>query len=493
LNRVLDLEAVEQSGVDHHALGDVGVGRLVDVSARDDLDDRQAELLRELPVALVVRGDGHDRAGAVAHQHVVRHPDRDFPPGRGVDRAHAVDFDAGLLLVELGALEVRLVRGELAVERDLLEVSNLPAVALDQRMLRRHDHVGRAEQRVRPGCEHAQRVPGRERKVDLRALGAADPVALLHLDLLDEVELVEAVEQFLRVVGDAQHPLALDLAHDLAAATLADAADDLLVRKAHLAARAPVDRHLHLVGEAGLVELQEDPLRPLVVLRVGRRDLAVVVEREPEPLQLRAESLHVFFRDDRRVDAVLDRVVLGRQPERVVADREQHVVALHAPLARDDVHRGVRARVADVQPRPGRVRELDQRIELRPLVRFVRGERVDFVPVPLPLLFDCARGIRGDVVHGNTSFPKIGALRQRDGRRTHLSRYHSCWPKAHSTPCNGGKPPSENMDAPGRVPPAAPPPRTDRRLSERARKAYCFRSQHSDYSRSAADMSSGAC
>ena len=34
--------------------------------------------LRELEVALVVRGHGHDRAGAVAHQHVVGDPDRDL-------------------------------------------------------------------------------------------------------------------------------------------------------------------------------------------------------------------------------------------------------------------------------------------------------------------------------------------------------------------------------------------------------------------------------
>ena len=45
--------------------------------AGDDADDRQAEGRRELEVALVVAGDGHDRAGAVAHQDVVGDPDRD--------------------------------------------------------------------------------------------------------------------------------------------------------------------------------------------------------------------------------------------------------------------------------------------------------------------------------------------------------------------------------------------------------------------------------
>src|SRR4029453_12833327 len=39
--------------------------------------DRQAEALGELPVALVLAGHGHDRARAVAEQHVVGDPDRD--------------------------------------------------------------------------------------------------------------------------------------------------------------------------------------------------------------------------------------------------------------------------------------------------------------------------------------------------------------------------------------------------------------------------------
>ena len=56
---------------------------------RDDLPHRQPVRLRELEVALVVRGHGHDRAGAVVHQHVVGDPDRD---PLAVDR---VDDDSG--------------------------------------------------------------------------------------------------------------------------------------------------------------------------------------------------------------------------------------------------------------------------------------------------------------------------------------------------------------------------------------------------------------
>ena len=41
------------------------------VGRGDHAPDRQVELRRERVVALVVRGHGHDRAGAVLHQHVV--------------------------------------------------------------------------------------------------------------------------------------------------------------------------------------------------------------------------------------------------------------------------------------------------------------------------------------------------------------------------------------------------------------------------------------
>ena len=51
----------------HDALGDL-------IVALDHRDDRQAELAGELEVAVVVRGHGHDGAGAVAHHHVVGDP-----------------------------------------------------------------------------------------------------------------------------------------------------------------------------------------------------------------------------------------------------------------------------------------------------------------------------------------------------------------------------------------------------------------------------------
>ena len=55
--------------------------------------------------------------------------------------------------------------------------------------------------------------------------------------------------------------------------------------------------------------------------------------------------------------AGLHRVLLGRQPERVVAQAVQHVLAEHPVEARDDVGGDVAQRVAHVQPGAARVRE----------------------------------------------------------------------------------------------------------------------------------------
>jgi len=247
-------------------------------------------------------------------------------------------------------------------------------------------------------------------------------------------------------------------AHDGVAAALAAALYNLLIRQHGAERGAPVDWHLCLVRQPAAEELQEDPLRPAVVARVGRAHLAVPVvgeacgkrknlsagvlpdrrlpfgcegwddrrsrgrsvkvesgrlpytldaplpknstvkmpdactpvnpishaamlhasrrmprlprapsqapktrngaNRPADPatypfigpaaprgrtqrLQLLAEARDVALGGDARVRARLQRVLLCGQPERVPADRVQHVVALHAPQARDDVRRRV--------------------------------------------------------------------------------------------------------------------------------------------------------
>jgi hypothetical protein len=64
----------------------------------------------------------------------------------------------------------------------------------------------------------------------------------------------------------------------------------LLVGEHSAQGRAPIDGDLSLVSEALLKELQEDPLGPLVVLLVRRRQLPLPVVAEAKRLQLRGRK-----------------------------------------------------------------------------------------------------------------------------------------------------------------------------------------------------------
>jgi hypothetical protein len=255
----------------------------------DHRDDRQLELHRELVVAFVVRRDGHDGAGTVAHQHVVGDPDGHARAVDGIDGVGAAE-DAGLFLGQIGALEVALGRGGLAVGVDRRPVFR-GGEGLDQRVLRGEDHVGAAEERVRAGGEDLQRSgAGRfEGEQNLRAVAAADPGLLHPFRGFRPVDVLEVGQQALRIGGDAQHPLAQVAAFDRKAADLALAVDNLLVGQHGAELRAPPHRALVDIGEAALEQLEEDPLRPAEVLRIRGVDFPLPVVGEAERLDLAPE------------------------------------------------------------------------------------------------------------------------------------------------------------------------------------------------------------
>src|SRR4029079_18595037 len=108
------LYAVELAGV-HETPGRVLDERrlqrrvLVLPGAGNDTHDRKREHVRELEIALVVSGHGHDRTGSVLHEHVVGDPDRNGRAGRRIDGVAARE-DAGLLLVHFPRNDVLALR-----------------------------------------------------------------------------------------------------------------------------------------------------------------------------------------------------------------------------------------------------------------------------------------------------------------------------------------------------------------------------------------------
>ena len=385
-----DGQAVQEAGVDEGAGGHIGKGGLVQVGrgiALDDFDDGQTELLCELPVAGIVGGHGHDGTGAVGSQNIVGDEDGDLLVVHGVDAHDALQLHAGLLLVQLAALKVALAGSFGLICLDSLCILNGAVVQplLDHGMLRGDDHIGGTEQGVAAGGVNGQGITCGGAEVDLCAVAAADPVLLLGSDALDVIQPVQTVDELVGIGRDLQHPLALDAVDDLAAAALAHAVDHFFVGQDALAAGAPVDVHFLLVGQAVLVQLQEDPLGPLVVFGVGGVDLAVPVEGEAQSLELLTEMIHVLLGDDGRVDVVLHGEVLGGQAKGIPAHRVEHVVAVLAALPAHHVQCRIAAGVAHMQARTRRIRELDEGVELGLAVVDLGVEGLFVLPHLLPL------------------------------------------------------------------------------------------------------------
>ncbi len=80
----------------------------------------------------------------------------------------------------------------------------------------------------------------------------------------------------------------------------------------------------------GVVGAEENPLGPLVVLGIDRRDFARPVVAETEAFELATEVVGGLLGGDGGVDAGLDRVLLGGKAEGIPAHGVQNVSALHA-------------------------------------------------------------------------------------------------------------------------------------------------------------------
>ena len=140
-----------------------------------------------------------------------------------------------------------------------------------------------------------------------------------------------------------------------------------------------------------MIELEEDPLGPLVVAGVGGVDDPVPVEGVAQHLQLLGEVGDVVVGHLGGVDVVLDGVVLGGQAEGVVAHGEQDVVAVHPALPGHHVHGGVGPGVAHVQALAGGIGELYQSVVLGLGVAGNGMVAAGLCPAVLPFAFDAVK------------------------------------------------------------------------------------------------------
>ena len=421
--------AVEEAGVNHLAIACIGF--LLNVAALDDLDDFNAELPGKLPVALVVGGHGHDGAGAVTHHHIVGDENRHLPAGEGIHATQTLNAQAGLVLHQLGALELGLLGALLAIGADGVHVGDPAGILVNEGMLGRHDHEGHAEEGIRPcGVDFQAFISPGNREAHERAGGLADPVDLLLLDVLGIIHGFQPLQQFVGILGNPQIPHVLGQLHHVAVADVALAALAVLVGQHHLAGGAVVHQGLVAEHHAMLKQLQENPLRPLVIVGVGGVHLAGIVEGEANLLKLLAEVIDILLRHQSGMHVVLDGIVLRGQAEGVPPDGEQHVVALHAALAGDDVHGRVGAGMAHMQAVAGGIGELNQPVKLGLGVVAFGLKGVGFLPLFLPFGLDGFRiiGLHLHGAHPPSDEKNASPLPCKD--ETSVSRYHSACPES---------------------------------------------------------------
>ena len=370
----------------------VVVGQAIDVH---DVVDREIVFFGKCKVALVVRGHAHHGAIAIAHQHVVAHPNIDWAAGQWVGhlqaRGHAQLFLDGQLGFR-GATGFAFFNERCQTQ---IRLGRMHC----QRMFGCNGAKSHAHDGVRPGGEHVhaavidERATAiadvvRERKTHTFAL--ADPVLLHQAHAIGpsiERRLVVAqlhmVQQLLGVVGDLQV-----ITRDFAlfyrrAGAPALAVNHLLISQHGLVHRVPI-HHLGLaVGNALFQHFQKQPLVPLVVFRRTGGDFTAPVDGQAEGLHLALHIGDVLERPLRRRHTVFQRGVLGGQAKRVPAHGHQHVVAVHAQVARQHVVDGVVAHMAHVQLAAG-VRQHGAGVKL--FARRVLGHLVGITAIPQGLL-----------------------------------------------------------------------------------------------------------
>ena len=416
------VDGLGMEGIDGLAAG-LDSGAIVIV--QDNRHDRQVVLAGKLKVTLVAAGNGHDGAGAIVGNDIIRNPHGDL---LAVDGVHHVAAGKGTVLLEgaLGTLDGRDMLGILDDLGDGLLVLRALDELVQTGVLGSQDKEGDTEERVGSRGEDGNltlfaldglAILVAQGKVDFGALGTADPVGLHLLDALGPAgELLQIVEQLLGVLGNLEVPLLQVALLGLGAAAPALTLGDLFVGQNGLAVGTPVDRVLLAVDQALFPQLLKDPLTPTVVVGAAGLDHAIQIVGEAHALHRGERLVHVLIRPGGSLRVVLDGGVLGGQAKGIEADGVQHVVAAHAGLTGHGIADGIVARVAHVQV-ARRIREHLEHVLLGLAVVGVDGKEVGVLPGLHP------PGLNGLRVVGRDLILMICAI-------AHISSFNLSWDRS---------------------------------------------------------------
>ena len=218
------------------------------------------------------------------------------------------------------------------------------------------------------------------------AVALSDPVRLHLLYLLRPIQLIQIIQKTIRVIGNPQHPLLQVLLGHIGAAPLAFAVDHFLVGQSGLAGGTPVDRHLLLVGQALLEHLYEDPLGPLVELRIRGVYFHIPVIDRRNLVDLAFDILDILRGGLRRMHTHLDGVVLRRESERVPSHGMDHIISVHQLVTAPHIGDHISPPVSYMKPVSGRIGKHIQAIVFL-LLAVIDIYRVLF-PVSTPFLLN---------------------------------------------------------------------------------------------------------
>ena len=379
----------------------------------------------EAVVAAVVSRHRHNRARAVAGQHVFRNPDGQFLARKRVQgvgarkhAAHLVHFRLTLALgAVLGVVHVGFHFGLLFGRGE----------GLDGFVFGAEHHEADPEKRVGACGEYFEPF-GKplglgmvDFKAHFRAHAAANPVALHFLERVAPFQGVQTVQEALGVGGDTQRPLFHQFAFHGEAAAFGKSVYHFVVGQHRAQLRAPVHHRIRKEGQAvvhqnvgtflfverspvlraehfvgrtggffqergvaflfqaaqqlrvgqgflcflaipGVEQADKDPLRPKVVGGVAGLHFAVPVEGKAYEVELLAVAFYVLARGFSGVLPGLNGVLFGGQSVGVESHRVQYVIALQPFVSGVDVAGDIAEGMPHVQAGPGGVGEHVQNV-----------------------------------------------------------------------------------------------------------------------------------
>ena len=316
--------------------------------------DRYAVFQGKRKVALIVRRHTHYSAVAVAHQHIVAHPNWHAFAGQWVRYAqasgHALLFHGGH--VSLGHA------ASLAFSDEGLQFRVAFSRQCSQGVLGGDGAEGDAHDGVGACGEHIQfsvlnqftrSIFDFMRESKTHAGGFANPVFLHHFDALWPLQAIQILEQHIGVIGN-RHVIHGDISlFNHSARAPAFAVNDLFIGQHGLVNRVPVHGACFLVHNAFLKHLQKQPLVPLVVIGFAGGYFLGPVNRQTHRFHLFFHVVDVAVGPGCWRLAVGHRCVFSWHAERIPPHGHQGVVALHALLANHHIVDGVVAHMAHVQ------------------------------------------------------------------------------------------------------------------------------------------------